>query len=166
MQKGEKSYPAELHSEIVKEVDRLAKEKEEHARLIAEEAAKRKEKAQSIITDTDAFVKPKEPKGIPIKKKKAEVKEEDGDEDEEGEEEEEEEEKKSRKKDSAAKDDDKVDKTEDPWGLLSKDVKRDHTNLTCPPFEIFEWGRVVVDEFTYIKNGEHCLLMNMCANAR
>jgi hypothetical protein len=34
----------------------------------------------------------------------------------------------------------------DPWGLASAAAKRDFTQMSCPPLEMFFWNRLVVDE--------------------
>ena len=39
---------------------------------------------------------------------------------------------------------------EDPWGLSGSGAKKAWTGMTCPPFEMFAWKRVVTDEFTYL----------------
>ncbi|KAJ3185877.1 hypothetical protein HK101_009798 [Irineochytrium annulatum] len=45
----------------------------------------------------------------------------------------------------------------DPWGLSTSEVQRDWKKMKCPPFEMFHWNRVVVDEFTYLDNRIHAV---------
>lgn len=54
----------------------------------------------------------------------------------------------------------------DPWGLETSAVKRDWTNMKCPPFEMFHFNRMVIDEFTYIKGQIHAGLTSQKANSR
>ncbi|KAJ3136566.1 hypothetical protein HK100_001549 [Physocladia obscura] len=49
----------------------------------------------------------------------------------------------------------------DPWGFINADVKKDYKNMKCPPFELFNWNRLVVDEFTYLANRIHAAVINM-----
>ncbi|KAI9342379.1 helicase-like transcription factor HLTF/DNA helicase RAD5, DEAD-box superfamily [Obelidium mucronatum] len=49
----------------------------------------------------------------------------------------------------------------DPWGLMSGDVKKSWKNLKCPPFELFHWNRLVVDEFTYLTDRIHAAVINV-----
>jgi site-specific DNA-cytosine methylase len=82
-----------------------------------------------------------------------EEQEEEGEEDSEEEDEEEHARSKKRAKASSEakkKAGGKKQSAEDPWGLRSSKSRSDWTELMCPPFELFQWGRVVVDEFTYL----------------
>ncbi|KZT54292.1 hypothetical protein CALCODRAFT_17501 [Calocera cornea HHB12733] len=40
----------------------------------------------------------------------------------------------------------------DPWGLQTVRVKNDWRQLVCPPLEAFHFERLVVDEYTYLKD--------------
>ncbi|KZO91677.1 hypothetical protein CALVIDRAFT_567992 [Calocera viscosa TUFC12733] len=40
----------------------------------------------------------------------------------------------------------------DPWGLQTVRVKNDWRQLVCPPLEAFYFERLVVDEYTYLKD--------------
>eukprot|EP00026_Physarum_polycephalum_P000576 Phypoly_transcript_00577.p1 GENE.Phypoly_transcript_00577~~Phypoly_transcript_00577.p1 ORF type:complete len:1459 (+),score=393.26 Phypoly_transcript_00577:191-4378(+) len=154
LQKGEKGYPAQLHAEIMKDMDRNAADKDAVARAVQDAAAQAKARAQEIISDALLYIKAKAPRGIPTKKKK-DSDDEDDEDDEEG-----------KPKKSAKQEKTTICKGEDPWSLTSRDVARDWTAMTCPPLEMFEWGRIVVDEFTYIKDQEHCVITNLHGNAR
>jgi site-specific DNA-cytosine methylase len=44
---------------------------------------------------------------------------------------------------------------QDPWGLQKQLVERDWKNMATPPFEMFYFNRLVVDEFTYYKGQIH-----------
>ena len=39
---------------------------------------------------------------------------------------------------------------QDPWGLKSVAVRKDWTQMRCPPLDMFHFARIVVDEYTYI----------------
>lgn len=165
IQEGNKKYPAELHAQIVEEVERFAREREENAKAVAEAIVAAKENAQAIISDLAAMVKAGVSRGIVAKKKNKEDEEPVRAKDEEEEDDEEDETTADRKKVKVEKGA-RVGKDEDTWGLTSAEVRKDWRAMKCPPFELFEWGRVVVDEFTYIKDEEHLVLVNLCANAR
>ncbi|KAF6761679.1 DNA repair protein rad8 [Ephemerocybe angulata] len=49
----------------------------------------------------------------------------------------------------------------DPWKLESVAVKRDWNQMKAPPFEMFHWARVVVDEYTYLDGKIHALITNL-----
>lgn len=40
----------------------------------------------------------------------------------------------------------------DPWGLSKAAVKKNYSAMTSPPLEMCFWSRIVVDEFTYLKD--------------
>jgi len=40
----------------------------------------------------------------------------------------------------------------DLWGLTSEAVQEDWREMLSPPLEMFQWARLVVDEFTYLKH--------------
>ncbi|KAJ3065360.1 hypothetical protein HDU98_011270 [Podochytrium sp. JEL0797] len=54
----------------------------------------------------------------------------------------------------------------DPWGLTNSDVKRNWKKMKCPPFEMFHWNRLVVDEFTYLTDRIHAAVINVSATNR
>ncbi|KAG0123556.1 hypothetical protein HOY82DRAFT_495139 [Tuber indicum] len=43
----------------------------------------------------------------------------------------------------------------DPWGLRTNAVARDWKRMHAPPFEMFHFNRLVVDEYTYLKGQIH-----------
>lgn len=51
----------------------------------------------------------------------------------------------------------------DPWKLGSRAVKSDWTLMQAPPFEMFHFARVVVDEYTYLDGKVHALVTNLTA---
>ena len=59
---------------------------------------------------------------------------------------------------------DVVDK--DHWGLDTREVRADWTEMMSPPLEMFHWRRVVVDEFTYLKPSDRCVVLGLKAEAR
>lgn len=54
------------------------------------------------------------------------------------------------KKQEKQKKEAEVETNPDPWNLSKPAVKKDFTKMTCPPLEIFHFGRTVIDEFTYL----------------
>ncbi|KAL0575290.1 hypothetical protein V5O48_006691 [Marasmius crinis-equi] len=76
--------------------------------------------------------------------------------------------KKGTKRKSTAKDDRPAKKRKraenDPWKLDSAAVRRDWTQMTCPPLEIFSFARKVVDEYTYLDGKVHSLVTNLTAD--
>lgn len=52
----------------------------------------------------------------------------------------------------------------DPWKLGSRAVQNEWTYMQAPPFEMFHWARVVVDEYTYLDGKIHALVTNLTAN--
>ncbi|KAJ3115629.1 hypothetical protein HDU96_000322 [Phlyctochytrium bullatum] len=40
----------------------------------------------------------------------------------------------------------------DPWNLKTGEVRKNWKRMRCPPFEVFHWNRIVVDEFTYLED--------------
>ncbi|KAJ3211992.1 hypothetical protein HDU67_004137 [Dinochytrium kinnereticum] len=54
----------------------------------------------------------------------------------------------------------------DPWRLTYDEVKKDWKRLRCPPFEMFHWNRVVVDEFTYLEDRIHSAVVNLSSTFR
>lgn len=147
-----------MQTQIKDEMIKQAEEKEAIAKAVQDAAREARKKAQEIISDSAG----------------EEEEEVDEDEDDEDEEEDGKSKKKTNKKDTKGKkaaskdvkEDKKMKAGEDPWGLGTREVEKDFQNLTCPPFELFEWGRLVVDEFTYVKEADHCVLTNLRANAR
>ncbi|KAF8967596.1 hypothetical protein BDZ97DRAFT_1903203 [Flammula alnicola] len=51
----------------------------------------------------------------------------------------------------------------DPWKLGSKAVQNEWTYMQAPPFEMFHFARVVVDEYTYLDGKIHALVTNLTA---
>jgi hypothetical protein len=54
----------------------------------------------------------------------------------------------------------------DHWGVETKEVQADWTETTSPPLEMFHWRRVVVDEFTYLRSSDRCVVLGLKAEAR
>ncbi|KAK3237919.1 hypothetical protein CYMTET_52037, partial [Cymbomonas tetramitiformis] len=54
----------------------------------------------------------------------------------------------------------------DPWGLEEAAVAADWKQLRSAPFELFRWGRVVVDEFTYLTGRERQAVLSLKAERR
>ena len=54
----------------------------------------------------------------------------------------------------------------DPWGLSSARVRADAGKMTCPPFELFHWERVVIDEFTYLEKNDRAAVQRLKATYR
>ncbi|KAG7093640.1 hypothetical protein E1B28_007303 [Marasmius oreades] len=75
--------------------------------------------------------------------------------------------KKGSKRKSTAKDDRPVKKRKraenDPWKLDSAAVRRDWTQMSCPPLETFHFARKIVDEYTYLDGKVHSLVTNLTA---
>lgn len=51
--------------------------------------------------------------------------------------------------------------SQDPWKLQSKAVKKEWKEMQCPILEMFYWNRVVVDEYTYLKDEAHALITKL-----
>jgi len=51
----------------------------------------------------------------------------------------------------------------DPWKLGSRAVQNEWTYMQAPPFEMFHFARVVVDEYTYLDGKIHSLVTNLTA---
>lgn len=52
----------------------------------------------------------------------------------------------------------------DPWKLKSKDAQNDYKQMKAPPLEMFQFGRKVVDEYTYLEGKkEHALITHLTA---
>ncbi|KAF9045664.1 hypothetical protein BDZ89DRAFT_1058637 [Hymenopellis radicata] len=54
----------------------------------------------------------------------------------------------------------------DPWKLESKPVRKDWTQMKAPPFEMFHFARVVVDEYTYLDGKPHALITRLSSSRR
>lgn len=55
----------------------------------------------------------------------------------------------------------------DPWNLRKGVVERDWTRMLTPPFEMFHFNRLVVDEFTYYLTGQiHAGITSQRSNSR
>lgn len=52
----------------------------------------------------------------------------------------------------------------DPWKLSSRAVQNEWTYMQAPPFEMFHFARVVVDEYTYLDGKVHALVTNLTAD--
>ncbi|KAJ8095250.1 hypothetical protein PM082_010473 [Marasmius tenuissimus] len=52
----------------------------------------------------------------------------------------------------------------DPWKLGTAQVRRDWTQMCCPPLEIFNFARKVVDEYTYLDGKVHSLVTSLTAD--
>jgi hypothetical protein len=52
----------------------------------------------------------------------------------------------------------------DPWMLKAKSVKQDWTKMQSPPLHMFNFERVVIDEFTYIDHRCHSAVTTLAAN--
>ena len=52
----------------------------------------------------------------------------------------------------------------DPWKLGSRSVQSEWTYMQAPPFEMFHFARVVVDEYTYLDGKIHALITNLTAD--
>ena len=55
---------------------------------------------------------------------------------------------------------------QDPFGLKSSAAKTEWQNVTCPLFQLFEFNRLVVDEYTYLKDKDFTFVTTMKANYR
>lgn len=51
--------------------------------------------------------------------------------------------------------------SQDPWGLKTKKVKNDWTEMKSPPLEMFYWDRIIVDEYTYLKEEAHAAITEL-----
>lgn len=76
--------------------------------------------------------------------------------------------KKTTKKRKAADDEGRPQKKtkradSDPWKLGSRAVQNEWTYMQAPPFEMFHFARVVVDEYTYLDGKIHSLVTNLTA---
>lgn len=54
----------------------------------------------------------------------------------------------------------------DPFGLRSRATKTDWNDIKCPLFELFQFNRLVVDEFTFIKGTDFTSIANLKAKSR
>jgi len=54
----------------------------------------------------------------------------------------------------------------DPWKLKNHLVQKDWTRMVTPPFEMFQFNRLVVDEFTYYKGQIHAGITSLKARYR
>ncbi|KAL0953862.1 hypothetical protein HGRIS_005037 [Hohenbuehelia grisea] len=52
----------------------------------------------------------------------------------------------------------------DPWKLGTAAVKKDWTLMRAPPLEMFQFARVVVDEYTYLDGKIHALVTRLTAS--
>lgn len=51
----------------------------------------------------------------------------------------------------------------DPWKLGSRAVQSEWADMQAPPFEMFHFARVVVDEYTYLDGKVHALVTKLSA---
>ncbi|PPQ98930.1 hypothetical protein CVT24_003557 [Panaeolus cyanescens] len=76
--------------------------------------------------------------------------------------------KKATKRKAANSDDRPVKKAKrtnsDPWKLASPPVKREWNQMQAPPFEMFHFSRVVIDEYTYLDGKVHALVTQLTAD--
>jgi len=54
----------------------------------------------------------------------------------------------------------------DPWKLRNHMTERDWTRMVTPPFEMFHFNRLVVDEFTYLKGQVHAGITSQKSSSR
>ncbi|KAJ3182529.1 hypothetical protein HDU85_002627 [Gaertneriomyces sp. JEL0708] len=54
----------------------------------------------------------------------------------------------------------------DPWKFSASDVQRDWRKMKCPALEMFQFNRVVIDEFTYLKGREHAAITRLKSTFR
>jgi hypothetical protein len=54
----------------------------------------------------------------------------------------------------------------DPWNLGSPGVRRDWTQMKCPPLEMFHFQRLVIDEYTYLEGKVYSLVTNLHSDHR
>ncbi|KAF9038468.1 hypothetical protein BJ165DRAFT_1352302 [Panaeolus papilionaceus] len=52
----------------------------------------------------------------------------------------------------------------DPWKLASPAVKREWNQMKAPPFEMFHFSRVVIDEYTYLDGKVHALVTRLTSD--
>ncbi|KAJ1554715.1 hypothetical protein HK405_004249 [Cladochytrium tenue] len=54
----------------------------------------------------------------------------------------------------------------DPWELRSSSVRNNWKQMKCILFEMIHWNRLVVDEFTYLKERIHAAIVHVSASNR
>ena len=54
----------------------------------------------------------------------------------------------------------------DPFGLKSGAARLNWQHVNCPLFQLFEFNRIVVDEFTYIKDKDFLFVTTLNAQRR
>lgn len=54
----------------------------------------------------------------------------------------------------------------DVWGLSDAKVQKDWKQMSCMPLEGFHWARVVVDEFTYLKERDREVVLRLKSSFR
>ena len=54
----------------------------------------------------------------------------------------------------------------DPWNLGSPGVRRDWTQMKCPPLEMFHFERLVIDEYTYLEGKVYSLVTKLHSDHR
>ena len=59
-----------------------------------------------------------------------------------------------------------IDGDKDHWGLESAQAQYDWRDIKSVPVELFHWRRVIVDEFTYLKPSDKCVVMGLQAESR
>ena len=74
---------------------------------------------------------------------------------------------KAKKRTKATSDDeDEEPGDKDHWGFDTAEVQADWTEATSPALEMFHWRRVIVDEFTYLKPSDRCVVLGLKSEAR
>ena len=59
-----------------------------------------------------------------------------------------------------------IDGDKDHWGLESAQAQYDWRDIKSVPVELFHWRRVIVDEFTYLRPSDKCVVMGLQAESR
>jgi hypothetical protein len=54
----------------------------------------------------------------------------------------------------------------DPFSLKESDVRKDWKKMKNPLFQMFNFNRLVVDEYTYVAGNDHTSITNLQANVR
>ena len=75
---------------------------------------------------------------------------------------------KAKKRTRVGGDDDEESESSDKdhWGFETREVQTDWTETTSPPLEMFHWRRVIVDEFTYLKPSDRCVVLGLKSESR
>jgi len=74
---------------------------------------------------------------------------------------------KAKKRTKTGDEDDEVEPGDkDHWGFDTAEVQEDWTETTSPALEMFHWRRVIIDEFTYLKPSDRCVVLGLKSEAR